>query len=315
MALALDPTLKGDELAAIVVSSVYRGSAIPLAWHILPANRKGAWMEPAVELLRLLSEAMPSDMEVAVLCDRGLRSPLLWDAICELGWHPYVRQTENTVFRADLGEIEYVEQPEDALFRPEGGKLRRAADLVKGPGRAWIGSGTAFRRRKRKATMIVYWDEGQERPWLVMTDHPPEEASPCLYSLRFWIELGFRAIKREGWQWQRTRRTDPDRVARHWLAMAVATLLSLGVGTRVEDARELGKAPSNLRKPPEARSPDRRGGASGRGRRKESVMRLGIAHLRRRMERGGALWKRLWLLPEAWPEPPPTVRVIYGASA
>ena len=103
--------------------------------------------------------------------------------------------------------------------------------------------------------MIVYWDEGQERPWLAMTDHPRDEAWPCLYSPRFWIELGFfRAIEREGRQWQRTRRTDPDRVARRWLAMAVATLLSLGVGTRVEDARELGKDPSNLRKPPEARS-------------------------------------------------------------
>ena len=36
--------------------------------------------------------------------------------------------------------------------------------------------------------------------------------------------------KRGGWQWQRTRMTDPDRAARLWLAVAVATLWLLSVG-------------------------------------------------------------------------------------
>ena len=30
--------------------------------------------------------------------------------------------------------------------------------------------------------------------------------------LRFWIELGFKAIKSLGWKWDKTRRTDPARV-------------------------------------------------------------------------------------------------------
>jgi hypothetical protein len=33
-----------------------------------------------------------------------------------------------------------------------------------------------------------------------------------------------------GWQWQRTRLTQPDRAARRWLAVAVATLWLLSVG-------------------------------------------------------------------------------------
>jgi hypothetical protein len=36
--------------------------------------------------------------------------------------------------------------------------------------------------------------------------------------------------KRAGWQWQRTRRTQSDRAARLWLAVAVATLGLLSVG-------------------------------------------------------------------------------------
>ena len=41
--------------------------------------------------------------------------------------------------------------------------------------------------------------------------------------------------KRGGWQWQRTRMRDPQRAARLWLAVAVATLWLLSVGGMAED--------------------------------------------------------------------------------
>ena len=34
-----------------------------------------------------------------------------------------------------------------------------------------------------------------------------------------------KALKSVGWQWQKTRRTDPARAKRHWLVLATATLL------------------------------------------------------------------------------------------
>ena len=40
------------------------------------------------------------------------------------------------------------------------------------------------------------------------------------------------AIKSLGWKWDKTRRTDPARISRHWLVLAVATLLTLAYGTR-----------------------------------------------------------------------------------
>ena len=51
LALAIDPTLKGTDTTAIVISVVYRSCAIPVAWRILRANKPGAWMDPIVELL------------------------------------------------------------------------------------------------------------------------------------------------------------------------------------------------------------------------------------------------------------------------
>ena len=53
--------------------------------------------------------------------------------------------------------------------------------------------------------------------------------------MRAWIEQGFKITKRAGWQWHRTRMTDPERAARLWLAVAVATLWLLSVGGEAEE--------------------------------------------------------------------------------
>ena len=44
LTLAVDPTAKGGALVALVVSVVYRGLAIPVAWHIKTGGRPGPWM-------------------------------------------------------------------------------------------------------------------------------------------------------------------------------------------------------------------------------------------------------------------------------
>ena len=103
LALAVDPTMLSDRLCAVVVSVVYRGCAIPVAWDVMPANKKGKWIDPACDLLNLLSVAIPSDMRVIVITDRELRSPMLWKKIRKLGWNPYMRQSINTTFCLDGG--------------------------------------------------------------------------------------------------------------------------------------------------------------------------------------------------------------------
>ena len=99
-------------------------------------------------------------------------------------------------------------------------------------------------------------------------------------------------------------RTDPDRVARHWLVLAVATLWTVATGTRVEDAARLGREPAHLRvalPPP-----------PGPVRRTTSVFARGLARLRWQLLRVRRLWSRIWLWPEPWPDPPPGLSVVVG---
>src|SRR4051794_22078545 len=52
LALAVDATAHREDVVALVVSVLYRGSAIPVAWAILPGNAPGAWLGPILRLLR-----------------------------------------------------------------------------------------------------------------------------------------------------------------------------------------------------------------------------------------------------------------------
>ena len=91
--------------------------------------------------------------------------------------------------------------------------------------------------------------------------------------------------------------------------LSVTTLLALAYGSRarpvldtgVEDAQERRIAPGNLRTPPKALAPNHRNPRS-RPARTVSVIRYGIDWLRRLLLKG-RLWRRVWLLPEPWPEP------------
>jgi hypothetical protein len=101
LALAVDATAHREDVAALVVSVLYRGSAVPVAWAVLPGNAPGAWMGPILRLLRRLRPAVPAGWTVLVLADRGLWSPRLWKRVRDLGWHPLLRVQRRTTIAPD----------------------------------------------------------------------------------------------------------------------------------------------------------------------------------------------------------------------
>jgi hypothetical protein len=219
LALAVDATTLGQRFAVLVVSVVYRGCAIPVAWAVLPATEKHAWRGEWLRMLRQVRTVVPRRFFVIVLADRGLYARWLFQRIVRLGWHPLLRINTGGTFRP----------AKSVCYQP----LRA---LVPQPGTQWVGTGTAFQgpRRRLNCTLLARWDKGYRDPWLLLTDLAPSASEACWYGLRAWIEQGFKITKRGGWQWQRTRMSDPQRAARLWLAVAVATLWLLSVGGMAE---------------------------------------------------------------------------------
>ena len=148
---------------------------------------------------------------IVVYC--GFGTFVLNVPITRLGWHPFLRINTG------------------GSFRPTGATCwRPLLTFVPRPGTSWRGAGLAFTRNQVPCTLLARWEDGDKDPWLILTDLPPEASNAGWYGLRAWIEQGFKITKRAGWQWHRTRMSHPERAARLWLAVAVATLWLLSVG-------------------------------------------------------------------------------------
>src|SRR5262245_29485937 len=99
--LAIDASSLGSLFVVLCISVVYRGTAVPVAWKVLPANTKGSWRPPWLGLLQTFHGHLGDDWRVVVLADRGLYAKRLFDGIRKLGWHPMLRINQGGKFRPE----------------------------------------------------------------------------------------------------------------------------------------------------------------------------------------------------------------------
>jgi hypothetical protein len=224
--LALDPTYLGDRFVILSISVIYRGSAIPVAWHVQRAHQTGSWHTIWVRLLNALTPVLTAQVAqgrtVWVLTDQGLQSQALFREIVQRGWQPLMRVRPDAKFRA-TGTTDW------HLLR----------DLVQ-PGMApRTVAGTCFKTDQLACTLLLRWEAAYPKPLLVITAVPADAVPIAHYGFRMWIENGFRDAKGGGFQLQHTKIRQPRRLARLWLVLAVATLYRI----RYAEAHESRTAP------------------------------------------------------------------------
>jgi hypothetical protein len=204
----------------------------------------------------------------------------LFRRIVRLGWHPFLRINQG------------------AKFRPMGqARWYWLNELVGHIGDRWQGRGTAFKSTDSQlsCTLVAWWSDAYAEPWYVLTDLAPDGCAVEWYQLRGWCEQGFKCTKRGGWQWQQTQMTDPRRAERLWLALAVAMLWMVSVGTELEV-----EAPSQPLELPDLRPLL---GGAGRTRRMR-LFRLGWLWLLVRAITAQPVPLPRRLVPEPWPDVP-----------
>ncbi len=219
LALALDATSLGERWTVLAISVLVRGCAIPVAWKVLPAHAKGSWRPHWERLLNQIAGSVPTDWLVIVLADRGLYARWLYTAIVRCGWHPFLRINLAVKVRP-IGTEQF-----DWLGRwaPQAGT-------------SWKGVVDCFVQKKSRlrCTLLLQWEAGYEQAWAVMTDLSADQANSAWYALRAWIEAGFKDFKRGGWGWQHSKMDQASRVERLWLAMAVALVWTVRLGSQAD---------------------------------------------------------------------------------
>ena len=217
LVLAADASTLGQRFTLLVISVVYRGCGIPVAWKIVEATKKGSCQPHWLKLLENLQDGVGDDWWVIVTTDRGLYAPWLYEAIKELGWQPFMRINS---------QGSYQSAPKS--------KFMPLSELITQVGQSWSGRVNCFKTHSLSCTLLAQWDEGYADPWLIITDLTPQQAQICWYGMRSWIECLFKDIKRGGFGWHHTKMTDPQRAERLWLALAVATLYLVSIGGQAE---------------------------------------------------------------------------------
>ena len=229
--LALDVTYLRQRHTILMVSVVYGGCALPVAWHVMRGEAKGAWHPRWVALLGWIASAVPAACQVWVLCDEGLYSPRLFGEICQRGWHPVMRI-----------------RPQGYYRRAQGTRWRALGEAAQRGMRPKAFRAVCFKGEPLVCTLWVQWGAAYESPCLLVTDLAPKHLKGHVYGMRHWIECGFKDLKRGGLHWEQTKTPCPERMSRVLLVMAVALvwLVAQGVAVTGLSQAPLGAAPLSL---------------------------------------------------------------------
>jgi hypothetical protein len=180
--LALDWTEFDDDdhstLCVHVVTS--HGRATPLAWK---THKKSELRDrrTAAEhaLIEAVHAALPKDVAVTVLADRGFGDQVLYDLLEMLGWSYVIR------FRG-------------AILVEHAGIQRPASEWVAPSGRACLLDGARVTADKTKVGAVVtVRSKAMKEPWVLATNVDGKTATEIvkLYGRRFTIEETFRDEK------------------------------------------------------------------------------------------------------------------------
>ena len=115
-------------------------------------------------------------------------------------------------------------------FTSRGGGSQLLKDWVT-PGQVCHSRGTLFDREQACAgTICLIWEIGQAEAWCLFSN---TRLPGHYYAMRCWQEERFRDLKSAGWQWPTSHLTDPDRLERLILVMALAYAFAITAGVMV----------------------------------------------------------------------------------
>src|SRR5512134_3701093 len=137
-------------------------------------------------LLAEVRASVPSDQSILLLADRGLGTSPEWqEHLTNTSWSYLVRVQRSTLIR---------------LPNQKPQPLRRLVSY----GQTWCGRAQVFKKAGWQWKWVyLVWEVGYAEPWCLFSNQAA--LSPTLYSGRFQHECGFRDLKSDGFQWQRSR--------------------------------------------------------------------------------------------------------------
>jgi hypothetical protein len=220
--LILDCTQTGPRCRTLLAALAYHETVLPLAWQSVQGKKGHVTGEFQKALLNRLYPYLKHQARGVVLGDAEYSNEVVitwlravqWDFILHIRTNCLIRTTDDPAW-----------QPVQELFE--------TSQLQHGQVVHW--EQVAFTQEHRLAglTLSIYWGVGEDAPLCLISNLPSGAQPHLLYERRFWIETLFGSYKSRGFGLARTHLTDPEHIDRLVLAIAIATCVTLGLGTQL----------------------------------------------------------------------------------
>jgi hypothetical protein len=214
LVFAMDGSVIGRNNVTLVMSVVWGKRAIPIAW-LSRTGPKGHFPESMhVELVNKMLCVVPAGCRTVLLGDGEFDGSKLREVCKANGWE--------FVLRTSL----------DRKVSDGAGGTMEARHIGK-----WEGADYGISELEESGEMVVYWhSEEYESPIVLLTNMDLAEMACEYYRKRFSIETMFKSFKSGGFNIDRSRVENPERIDRLLIVIAMAYMHVTYVGEEARDA-------------------------------------------------------------------------------
>ena len=218
--LIIDCSKVGFHHRILTVSLAYKKRALPLVWSVHRGRKGHVSYTQQLELLEYLSSLLPTDARVILLGDAGFESVHLFTWLKEKQWHFVLRHPGKNQVRwsgqawIKLGHIPIAEGQTRII-----GWVHLTEKHDAGP--FWL---------------TLHWAPGEDEPWFLIADEPPtshKRQHIAYYRIRMWTEEMYGDMKGHGFDLEATHLDDVDRISRVVLAVCIAFVWLITLGSRI----------------------------------------------------------------------------------
>lgn len=220
--LIIDCTQAGPKCRTLVIGLAYHGTILPLRWRTVKGKKGHVKGQMQQELLAEVWPYFQHHKRVVVLGDAEFSNEPVINWLRQVGW--------DFVFRFQHRyQLRLTPQSEWQTAKT----IYQQANLKPGEVRHWQPAAYTEAHAIPDLTMTVQWDDQEDEPLCLISTLAIHQAPHAVYDMRFWIETLFGQQKSRGFALNRTQMTTPEHIDRLLLAVAIASCLTLGLGTHL----------------------------------------------------------------------------------
>lgn len=215
LVLVMDGSVVGRGCCALMISVIYKGRALPLAWRVRQVP-KGHFPEDFhINLVELVMSVIPEGTEVVFLGDGEFDGIYLQEVMNESGWFYACRTAKSTV--ATWEGIQFNLDLLGSSIKP--GMLIELKEVQ-------------FTRNAYGPVMVMCcWAKDEAEPLYLVSNLSLAEEAIKYYQKRFRIETFFSDQKSRGFNIQKSHLEDPQRLSRLLIASCLAYIWIVYLGS------------------------------------------------------------------------------------